>query len=111
MDYYFAVGCRETPLLPLPGDKRSIMWELAENSAWCTVEGDGLSSKCAVYAAAEFSGEMRFVELTAQNDISGELIISFEPMLAKYYDYVNHPAFWRLGMVAETGTAAFLYAD
>ena len=54
---------------------------------------------------------MRFVELTAQNDISGELIISFEPMLAKYDDYVNHPAFWRLGMVAESGTAAFLYAD
>ena len=29
VDYYFAAGCRETPLLPLPGDKRSIMWELA----------------------------------------------------------------------------------
>ena len=54
VDYYFAVGCRETPLLPLPGDKRSIMWELAENGAWCAVEGDGLSSRCAVYAAAEF---------------------------------------------------------
>ena len=48
------------------------------------------------------NGEMRFVELQAKEDLGKlELELSFEPVLAMYQDYVNHPAYWRLGILAE----------
>ena len=89
------------PLLPAPGDRRSILWELGECSAGVSVTDEAVRVKCSAAAASGFSGEMRFVELTALKDFEGMLEMEFEPLLAKYDDYVNHPAFWRLGLSAE----------
>jgi cyclic beta-1,2-glucan synthetase len=100
VDFYLRAGGNDIPLLPVPGDGRDILWELGENSAGVTVCWDAVSARCSLAAASGFSGEMRFVELNAINDIEGSLELSFVPVLAKFDDYVNHPAFWRLGISA-----------
>lgn len=43
-------------------------------------------------------GEQHQIFLQSKDSaLHGKLVLEFEPLLAKYNDYVNHKAFWRLG--------------
>lgn len=93
---------QELSLLPEPNCEYSeAMWELGESSCTYTLVTDSLRSRCSVALSGTQNGELRFVELQAREDLgAAELELSFEPVLARHQDYVNHPAYWRLGMLA-----------
>ncbi len=58
------------------------------------------SGKWEISAALPSSlpGEQHRIFLQAQDTaLHGKLTLEFEPLLARYNDYVNHKAFWRLG--------------
>ena len=88
-------------LLPEAGSKSAFMWEFSEIS--CTYSGvfDDFTARCTIAAAGSDNGEVRTVELCAKGDIDhARLCLSFEPVMADASDYVNHPAYWRLGIEA-----------
>lgn len=91
-------------LLPEPSAKyKSALWELGESSCSYSLETDDLRSRVTAAVSGECGGELRIVELCAKRDIgAAQLVLSFEPVLAAKNDYVNHPAYWRLGMCAES---------
>ena len=82
-------------------DYVNCMWELGEASCTSTIETESFRAKCTAAVSGSDNGELRYVELTAKRDFdSAVLSLEFEPVLADYCDYVNHPAFWALGMEA-----------
>ena len=77
------------------------MYELGEASCTSLIETDLLRAECCAAVSGADMGEMRYVSVRAAQDIENAVIcLEFEPVLADYNDYVNHPAFWRLGMEA-----------
>ncbi len=96
------IGGRERSLLPYPSESAAFMWEFSEISASFSAVFDDLASQCGIAAAGVENGEIRSVSICAKSDIeSAELIFSFEAVLADSHDYVNHPAYWRLGIEAK----------
>jgi len=88
-----------TSLLPEPNRADGFMWEMSELSCSFSFENDLFEAKTVIAAAGSECGEIRITELHAKADIeSAKMIISFEPVLAGFDDYVNHPAYWRLGL-------------
>ena len=83
-------------------------WELGEEHGRISLERGGirLSAECFV-AAGEF-GEVRDYAICADRDMHGLLSLGFTPLLAPLSDYVNHPAFWRLGIHAECEGGALI---
>lgn len=96
-------GDGEVSLLPEPNiDYLSSMWELSESSCSYSLETEDFSVRSTLAVSAAANGELRFIELCAKHDIDdGEIVLRLEPVLANAKDYVNHPAYWRLGMYAE----------
>ena len=94
---------KELSLLPEPNrEYGAMLWELGESSCSYGIVTDALRCRCSAALSGTRNGEMRFVELQAKEDLGKlELELSFEPVLAMYQDYVNHPAYWRLGILAE----------
>lgn len=89
-------------LLPeINTDYVNCMWELGEASCSTTVETEHLKAKCSAAVSGSDNGELRYLELKAKHDFdNASICFEFEPVLADYNDYVNHPAFWALGMEA-----------
>ena len=97
-----AIGGRERSLLPEAGESAAFMWEFSEISANFSAVFDDLASQCGIAAAGAENGEIRTVSICAKSDIeSAELRLSFEAVMADASDYVNHPAYWRLGIEAK----------
>lgn len=96
------IGERSYSLLPEP-NSAGFIWELGEIAcSWSHITDDFALKTSAATAGGE-NGELRFAEISAKRDIDGaRLSFSFEPVLADYVDYVNHPAYWRLGLDAHT---------
>ena len=95
-------GDRSYSLLPEPG-AGDFIWELNEMACSYTLNADDFILKSSVATAGGENGELRFAEVSAKRDIeSARLCFSFEPVLADYNDYVNHPAYWRLGIDAHS---------
>ncbi len=93
------VGEQKLSLLPEPEDIGAFMWEFSEISCTFSRASDAFASRCTIAAAGGENGELRIVELSAKQDIeNASLRFSFEPVLADANDYVNHPAYWRLGL-------------
>ncbi|MBQ8216475.1 MAG: hypothetical protein IJZ91_00790 [Oscillospiraceae bacterium] len=78
------------------------IWELGEDHCSLVRRFDQLECSCGASVAYGDCGELRTVELTAEKDMSVALSLSFHPVLAKLNDYVNHKAFWELGIQAQT---------
>lgn len=95
-------GDKNISLLPeANNDYVNCMWELGEVSCSSTLETDILRAKCTVAVSGSDNGELRYVELTTKSGFdNATLSLEFEPAIADYCDYVNHPAFWALGMEA-----------
>ncbi len=92
---------RELSLLPSPNENAAYMWEFSEISAAYSCVFDDFTARCGIAAAGAENGEIRSVSLCAKRDIkSAELVLSFDAVMADASDYVNHPAYWRLGIEA-----------
>lgn len=82
----------------------STLWELGEKDCGYRLETDTLISEMSLAVSGSRCGELRFLELHAKEDLGEvEIELCFEPVLACKNDYVNHPAYWRLGMAASVG--------
>lgn len=105
-----ADGGGDYELLPLPGAAGGLKYSYDFTGSRAVFEssGGGLWGRCTVAVMAGDTAELRIIELRSEEELSGELIIEFEPMLARTNDYVNHPAFWRLGMHAAVNEGALL---
>lgn len=98
-ELWLEMGEKRVSLLPEPEDSAAFMWEFSEISCTFSRVTDAFTSRCTVAAAGGENGELRIIELSAKQDIdSMTLSFSFEPVLADINDYVNHPAYWRLGV-------------
>ena len=105
----FISGGRAMDLLPLPGAEGGLAFEHLFTGAFAafTGRGEGLETRALAAVAAGHTAELR--EFTLRSDeLAGELRVEFVPMLARLNDYVNHPAFWRLGLRAEVKEGALL---
>ena len=102
-ELFLQLGEERISLLPEHNNSEGFIWEFSEISCQWQCERDELRSKTSVAVSGFDKGELRIAELNAKEDIgSFELVFSFAPALAEYNDYVNHPAFWRLGIESKT---------
>ena len=102
-------GGRAFPLLPSPEENASYMWEFSETSAVYSCVFDDLTARCRIAAAGAENGELRSVSLCAKSGIeSAALVFSFDAVIADADDYVNHPAYWRLGIEARRDGSCLL---
>lgn len=86
-------------LLPEPEENAAFMWEFSEISCTFSRVTDAFTSRCTIAAGGGENGELRIIELSAKQGIENAILnFSFEPVLADPNDYVNHPAYWRLGL-------------
>ncbi len=98
-------GEKSFPLAPVPQPQG---WELSEDA--CTWEADADGTKCSlsVCAAAGALGELRSIRLIPAKAGTFSLRLDLSPILSDYNDYVNHPAYWRLGIAAKREKNALL---
>ncbi|MDO4815222.1 MAG: glucoamylase family protein [Bacillota bacterium] len=100
-ELYFECEGRRLSLLPQANEEyESCLWELGQTQVIHRLRREGMESVCRLAAAGSENGELRFVSLCSDRELCGKLVFSFEPVLADYSDYVNHPAYWRLGLTA-----------
>ena len=98
-ELWLEMGEKRFSMLPEPDDSGTFMWEFSEISCTFSRVADAFTSRCTVAAGGGENGELRIIELSAKQDIKDASInFSFEPVLANAEDYVNHPAYWRLGL-------------
>lgn len=96
-------GGERHPLLPEPSYKASFMWEFTEISCTFSCVSEHFTSRCTIAVMGSENGELRTIEIFAKDGFeNAELEMCFEPVLADCCDYVNHPAYWWLGIEAKT---------
>ena len=104
-----AAESAELRLLPRHGGKElSSAWHFSGSSAVISGRKEGLAFRCSTAVSANDIAELRLVEIKSETGFTGRLILEFEPMLANPRDYVNHPAFHRLGLHARMQDGALL---
>ena len=102
-EVFFECEGERISLLPEAGQRaESCMWELGETRIIHSLHRGALHSDIRLAVSGSENGEIRIIELRADRAVKGRLVFTFEPVLADYYDYVNHPAYWRLGLEAHT---------
>lgn len=99
-------GCES--LLPRRGDRPVSGWVFSGSGALIAGDGAGFSFRCSAAVSANDIAELRLVEINASTALSGRLVLGFEPVLASFNDYLNHPAFYRLGIQAQKRGGALL---
>ncbi|MBR1456619.1 MAG: hypothetical protein IJ594_05610, partial [Oscillospiraceae bacterium] len=87
---------------------RPARWELSEDRCRWECAAGGVHAVMSVSTAGGELGELRAIRLTAQRAQRVTLTLELEPILAVYEDYVNHPAYWKLGVAAEPEDGALL---
>jgi len=108
VEVYFEADNRRFSLLPDPHDSAASLWELGEARVTHSKSLEGIHSVVSLSAAGRVCGELRQISLRCDREMMGRLTISFEPVLACEKDYVNHPAYWRLGISSEIQDGALL---
>lgn len=92
-------------LLPSPtaGETAKTNWEFSFSGAKIDTEFGNLRSQVLFSVSETSNGEKRVISVSSSDGEtqSCELIVMFEPVLAPYCDYVNHPAFYKLGLHAK----------
>ena len=79
------------------------LWEFAFSGAKISTEQNFIHSQVLFSVSAASNGEKRVISVNSLNgDVQNcELLVMFEPILASIKDYVNHPAFYKLGLQAK----------
>ncbi|MEG1908114.1 MAG: glucoamylase family protein [Oscillospiraceae bacterium] len=93
------------PLLPTPDMDKDTKtdWEFTLSAAKISLDCKNLHSQVLMSVSSAANGEKRIISVNPKTAIEQncELLVMFEPVLAPYNDYVNHPAFYRLGLHAK----------
>lgn len=104
MDLWLVKDGELINLLPSPsdGDDVKSSWEFTFYGAKISTQRGQLRSQVTVCVSNDYNGEKRRVSVDGP---SGErrscrLLIGLKPVLAPYNDYINHPAFYGLGLEA-----------
>ena len=92
------------------GDAYPRSWSFSTQTAEFQTVLDNLSVRCSFSLSSHESGERRDIQLTYRGNEPSEveLMLHFRPLLAKYIDYINHPAFYGLGISARVERGCLL---
>ena len=81
----------------LPGTAEGAQWRFTVRSAQFTTRHGDVTTVQTLTVPGRTNGEVRALTLSSPNGIEGTVRFVFEAVLAPWEDYVNHPAFARLG--------------
>ena len=84
-----------TPLLP--GTADAARWRFTVRAAQFSTRHDSVTAVQTFTVPERVNGEVRALTLSSPDGIDGTVRLTFEAVLAPWEDYVNHPAFARLG--------------
>ena len=84
-----------TPLLP--GTADSARWRFTVRAAQFSTRHGSVTAAQTFTVPERVNGEVRALTLSSPDGIDGTVRLTFEAVLAPWEDYVNHPAFARLG--------------
>lgn len=91
-------------LMPGPKENRSVKtsWEFNLFGAKLNIQREELRCQTLFTVSPGFPGEKRTISIDPAQGGSSRctLVVGLTPLLAPYNDYVNHPAFWSLGLEA-----------
>lgn len=88
-------GSACTPLLP--GTADAARWRFTVRAAQFSTRHGSVTAVQTFTVPERVNGEVRALTLSSPDGIDGTLRLTFEAVLAPWEDYVNHPAFARLG--------------
>ena len=84
-----------TPLLP--GTADAARWRFTVRAAQFSTRHGSVTAVQTFTVPERVNGEVRALTLSSPDGIDGTVRLTFEAVLAPWKDYVNHPAFARLG--------------
>lgn len=84
-----------TPLLPGTADEAR--WRFTVRAAQFSTRHGSVTAAQTFTVPERVNGEVRALTLSSPDGIDGTVRLTFEAVLAPWEDYVNHPAFARLG--------------
>ena len=84
-----------TPLLP--GTADAAQWRFTVRAAQFSTRHGSVTAVQTFTVPERVNGEVRALTLSSPDGIDGTVRLTFEAVLAPWEDYVNHPAFARLG--------------
>ena len=84
-----------TPLLP--GTADAARWRFTVRAAQFSTRHGSVTAVQTFTVPERVNGEVRALTLSSPDGIDGTVRLTFEAVLAQWEDYVNHPAFARLG--------------
>ena len=84
-----------TPLLP--GTADAARWRFTVRAAQFSTRHGSVTAAQTFTVPERVNGEVRALTLSSPDGIDGTVRLTFEAVLAPWEDYVNHPAFARLG--------------
>lgn len=84
-----------TPLLP--GTADAARWHFTVRAAQFSTRHGSVTAVQTFTVPERVNGEVRALTLSSPDGIDGTVRLTFEAVLAPWEDYVNHPAFARLG--------------
>ena len=84
-----------TPLLP--GTADAARWRFTVRTAQFSTRHGSVTAVQTFTVPERVNGEVRALTLSSPDGIDGTVRLTFEAVLAPWEDYVNHPAFARLG--------------
>lgn len=84
-----------TPLLP--GTADAARWRFTVRAAQFSTRHGSVTAVQTFTVPERVNGEVRALTLSSPDGIDGTVRLTFEAVLAPWEDYVNHPAFARLG--------------
>ena len=88
-------GGASTPLLP--GTADAARWRFTVRAAQFSTRHGSVTAVQTFTVPERVNGEVRALTLSSPDGIDGTVRLTFEAVLAPWEDYVNHPAFARLG--------------
>lgn len=88
-------GSACTPLLP--GTADAARWRFTVRAAQFSTRHGSVTAVQTFTVPERVNGEVRALTLSSPDGIDGTVRLTFEAVLAPWEDYVNHPAFARLG--------------
>ena len=83
--------------LLLPGTADAARWRFTVRAAQFSTRHGSVTAVQTFTVPERVNGEVRALTLSSPDGIDGTLRLTFESVLAPWEDYVNHPAFARLG--------------
>ena len=81
----------------LPGTAERAQWRFTVRAAQFTTRHGSVTAVQTFTVPERVNGEVRALTLSSPDGIDGTVRLTFEAVLAPWEDYVNHPAFARLG--------------